>query len=579
MHHQGEATPGGKESGDAESRIPVWKDPEERREDQMFDAANLKYPSARYPLFSDGGMVNASTPQAAAAGIEMLRKGGNAMEAAVAAAAALTVVEPTANGLGSDAFALIWSEKDHKLFGLNASGYAPALATGERILADHRDEKGKMPKHGWTPVTVPGAVSAWSAIRRRFGCLSMTELLSPAIHYAAEGYPLGAAQAGIWNRLGKEYRKTLKGPQYEEWFKVFWFGTENGTDGGKRFPGERIRLPLHAQTLEKIAGTDGESFYRGDLAKIMDAQSRKYGGLLRRDDLEQFIPEWVEPVSVNYRGYDVCEIPPNGQGMVALMALNILNHVSLGQKDDPLTWHRQLEAMKLAFSDGLHYITEPGEMRLDYHSLLTKEYGASRAALIGKEAQVYSHGTPPEGGTVYLCTADAQGNMVSYIQSNYNAFGSGIVVAGTGIALQNRGSDFSLDPDHANYIRPHKRTYHTIIPGFLMKDGEPVGPFGVMGGYMQPQGHVQTLMNRIDFHMNPQQALDAPRWMWQKEKTVWLEKTVDKSIAEELSGLGHDIRIAESSGMFGKGQIIQRMPDGILCGGTEPRYDSNIALL
>ncbi len=545
----------------------------------MFDAAYLKYPSARYPLFSDGGMVNASTPQASAAGIEVLRKGGNAMDAAVATAAALTVVEPTANGLGSDAFALIWSEKDGKLFGLNSSGYAPALASGERILADHRDEKGRMPAHGWTPVNVPGAVGAWSAIRRRFGSLSMKDLLAPAIHYAQDGYPLGAAQAGVWNRLGKEYKKILKGPQFEEWFKVFWSGEEIDISGEKRYPGERIRLPLHAQTLEDLAETDGESFYRGRLARLIDAQSRKFGGLLRRDDLEQFIPEWVEPVSVRYRGYDVCEIPPNGQGMVALMALNILDHIHVTHKDHPLTYHRQLEAMKLAFADGLHYITEPGEMELDYHTLLSPEYGAERAALIKENAQIFSYGTPPSGGTVYLCCADSQGNMVSYIQSNYQAFGSGIVVANTGIALQNRGYDFSLDPKHVNYIRPHKRTYHTIIPGFLMKDGGPVGPFGVMGGYMQPQGHVQTVMNRIDFHMNPQQALDAPRWMWQKEKTVYLERTVDASIASELSRRGHDVKIAETSGMFGKGQIIQRMPDGVLCGGTEPRYDSNIALL
>ena len=545
----------------------------------MFDAAFLKYPSSRYPLFSDGGMVNASTPQAAAAGIEMLRRGGNAMDAIIAAASTLTVVEPTANGLGSDAFALIWSQKDKKLFGLNASGYAPALASAERILLEHRDEKGRMPARGWTPVTVPGAISAWIAIRRKFASLSMKDLLEPAIHYARDGYPLGAAQAAVWNRTGKEYTRTLRGPQFEEWFRVFWGGDTLGNCGDKRYPGERIKLPDHADTLEQIAQTDGESFYRGRLAQRIDAQSRKFGGLLRRDDLEQFIPEWVEPASVRYRGFDVCEIPPNGQGMVALMALNILENMHFTQKEDPLTWHRQLEAMKLAFADGLHYITEPGEMELDYHRLLAPEYGTQRAALITDEAQVFSHGTPPSGGTVYLCSADAQGNMVSYIQSNYQGFGSGIVVAGTGIALQNRGYDFSLDPKHANYIRPHKRTYHTIIPGFLMKDGEPVGPFGVMGGYMQPQGHVQTLMNRIDFHMNPQQALDAPRWMWQKEKTVYLEKSVDPAIVRDLEARGHKILIAENSGMFGKGQIIQRMPDRVLCGGTEPRYDSNIALL
>ena len=327
-----------------------------------------------------------------------------------------------------------------------------------------------------------------------------------------------------------------------------------------------------------IAETNGESFYTGRIARAIDADSRAHGGYLRYEDLSSYQARWVEPLTVNYRGYTVCEIPPSGQGMVALMALNILNNFSFREKDCAATYHRQLEAMKLAFADGLHYISDPRDMRIDAKDLLKPEYGRKRAAEIGDRAEVRTHDDPNSGGTVYLCCADAEGNMVSYIQSNYNAFGSGIVVKDTGIALSNRGFDFSMDPAHVNYLRPGKYTYHTIIPGFLMKEGEAVGPFGVMGAYMQPQGHVQVLMNYIDFGMDPQQALDAPRWQWIREKKVLVESSFSSEIARQLKARGHDISLELSPGGFGKGQMIVKLPNGVYCGGTESRYDGSIAL-
>ena len=537
-----------------------------------FDPLNARYPSQRFPLYARGGMVNCSSPQAAAAGLEALRQGGNAMDAAVAAAAALTVTEPTANGIGSDAFALIWSQKEQRLFGLNASGPAPMLADAARVLSDGREENGRMPAHGWTSVTVPGAPGAWAAITARFGRRSLLNNLSPAIRYAREGYPCAPNLAAAWARSFRQYRDTLKAPCFDSWFKTF--------APGDRAPeaGDLITLPDHADTLQAIGETNAESFYRGELAKRIDAESRRFGGYLRYDDLAAFRPLWVEPIRVNYRGYEVCEIPPNGQGIAALMALNILNQFDFPEKETPLTYHRQIEAMKIAFSDAFRYVTDPKYMELSYHDLITPAYGAMRAKEIGARAQRHVAALPPKSGTVYLCCADGAGNMVSYIQSNYMGFGSGIVVDGTGIALQNRGADFSLDPAEANVLRPGKRSYHTIIPGFLMKDGKSVGPFGVMGAYMQPQGHLQVVMNHVDFCLDPQQALDAPRWQWLRDGSVTVESRFDPAMAKALAALGHDVRFDPDTPSFGRGQMIVRLDNGVLVGGTESRTDSNIAL-
>ncbi|MBR1408029.1 MAG: gamma-glutamyltransferase family protein [Clostridia bacterium] len=536
-----------------------------------FDPLRQTYPSQRFPLYASGGMVNCSCPQAAAAGLEVLRSGGNAVDAAVAAAAALTVTEPISNGIGSDAFALVWSAREHRLFGLNSSGPAPQLASIERIREDGLVQAGKMPALGWAPVTVPGAPKAWAELTARFGRLPLSRNLAPAVRYAREGYPCSPNIAGIWRTDFERYRAILDGPAFRELFRVF------APDGHTPEAGDIVRLPDHADTLEAIGETNAEAFYTGSLAKRIDQESRKYGGYLRYEDLAAYTAKWVEPIRVAYRGWEVCEIPPNGQGIVALMALNILKEFSFPEKENPETYHRQLEAIKMAFADAFRYVTDPGKMEIDYHSLLDPAYGARRAREMTDRARIWSHDVPPASGTVYLCCADAEGNMVSYIQSNYMGFGSGIVVEGTGISLQNRGADFSLDPSAANCLMPGKRTYHTIIPGFLMKDGLPVGPFGVMGGYMQPQGHLQVVMNTVDFGMDPQQALDAPRWQWMRDNSVTVETRFDSQMARALSRRGHRIRVDLNTPSFGRGQMIIRLPNGVLVGGTESRTDSCIA--
>ncbi len=537
-----------------------------------FDPLAQRYPSQRFPIYARGGMVNASSPQAAAAGLEALLQGGNAMDAAVAAAAALTVVEPTANGIGSDAFALIWSAREQKLYGLNSSGPAPMLASIDRILFDGKAPDGKMPTSGWTPVTVSGAPKAWAETNARFGRLSLSQDLAPAVRYAREGYPCAPNLARMWQLAYDRYVKTLTGPEFDAWFKTF------APEGRPYEAGDMIRLPDHADTLEVIGETNAAAFYTGELARKIDTESRKFGGYLRYEDLAAFEAKWVEPIRVSYRGYQVCEIPPNGQGIVALMALNILNNFELKDRDSAETAHRQLETIKIAFADAFHYVTDPDRMKIDYHALLDPAYGAQRAREITDRAGTYTHAIPPKSGTVYLCCADGEGNMVSYIQSNYMGFGSGIVVSGTGISLQNRGSDFSLDPASANCLEPGKRTYHTIIPGFLLKaDGSPVGPFGVMGGYMQPQAHLQVVSNYVDFRMDPQQALDAPRWQWMRDDRVTVETRFDPHLAEALQRKGHRISVDLNTPSFGRGQMIVRLDNGVLVGGTESRTDSNIA--
>lgn len=533
-----------------------------------FDSLHYPYPSQRMVTYAKNGMVATSQPLAAQAGLDILKKGGNAIDAAIATAACLTVVEPTSNGIGGDAFAIVWTKGE--LHGLNASGPAPQNISIEKLK--ERGITDEMPKHGFVPVTVPGAPGAWAALSEKFGKLPFEQVLEPAITYAREGYPLSPVLSYFWKEAANTYTKLLKGEEFKSWFETF------APDGKAPEAGEIWRSEDHAKTLELIAETKGEAFYRGELAEKIAAFSKKYDGFLTEEDLAQYKPEWVNPISVNYKGYDVWEIPPNGQGLVALMTLNILKNDEFHARDDVSTYHRQIEAMKLAFADGKKYITQPEEMSVTVEQLLNDAYGKERRELIGEFARTPEAGEPPKGGTVYLATADGEGNMVSFIQSNYSGFGSGLVVPGTGIALQNRGRNFSLDPTHDNALKPGKKTYHTIIPGFLTKDNEAVGPFGVMGAFMQPQGHVQVIMNTIDFKLNPQAALDAPRWQWVKDKTVHLEQSVPNHIAKDLASKGHDIHVAHHSGSFGKGQIIWRDPKtGVLAGGTESRADGAIA--
>jgi gamma-glutamyltranspeptidase/glutathione hydrolase len=531
-----------------------------------FDALYHPYASRRTTVYAKNGMVATSQPLAAQAGLDVLKRGGNAMDAAIATAAALTVVEPTSNGIGGDAFALVWT--NGQIYGLNASGCSPKNISIEAVKRLGHQE---MPRFGFVPVTVPGAPGAWAAMSERFGKLPLTEVLRPAIEYAEKGYPLSPILGKYWASAFKTYSEHLKGDEFKHWFETF------APEGRAPKIGELWSSEAHARTLQAIAESNARAFYEGDLAERIDAFSRQYGGFITKEDLAAFKPEWVEPIRVNYRGYDVWEIPPNGQGLVALMALNILKGFEFSYKDDVETYHLQMEAIKLAFEDGKKYITDPRHMNVSVADLLSDAYAEERRRLIGKEAIQPAPGRPNSGGTVYLATADSEGNMVSFIQSNYMGFGSGLVVPGTGIALQNRGHTFSLSPDDANALEPGKRTYHTIIPGFLSKDGQAVGPFGVMGGYMQPQGHVQVVMNTVDFDLNPQAALDAPRWQWIEGKTFEVERGIPEHIVQALSRRGHNIKVALDSGGFGRGQIIWRDEHGVLAGGTEPRTDGSIA--
>lgn len=530
-----------------------------------FDPLDMPYKSGRIPLSGKNGVVATSNALAADAGLEILKKGGNAVDAAIAAAACLTVVEPTANGIGSDNFTLVWM-KD-KLYGLNSNGPSPEKITLEEVRRNHET----MPVHGWIPVTVPGTPKGWATLNRKFGNLTLLECLTPAIRHAEEGFPVAANVSHMWKRAAKKYKEIFKGEQYEEWFKTF---TING-EAPEAF--QIMTLPDHASTLRKIGETDAEAFYTGELADRIEEDALKHGGYLRKSDLADFEPEWVTPLKVGYRGYEVAELPPSGQGMVALMALNILSNFKV-EKRDALYYHRAMEAMKMAFADGLHHITDPSDMLFKPSDFLTDEFGKRRAEKIKEEAQIFTHEDPFHSGTVYLATADKEGNMVSMIQSNYMGFGSGIVVKGTGIALQNRGADFKLDKNHVNCLAPKKRTYHTIIPGMLLEDNKCIGVFGVMGGYMQPQGHLQVMSNLLDFNLNPQMALDCPRWQWTKEKEILVESTFDEKMVEELKKLGHEITVTEDNSHFGRGQMILKMKNGAYVAGTESRTDGNISV-
>lgn len=524
------------------------------------------YTTTRHTVFARKGMVATSQPLAAQAGIEVMQKGGNAVDAAIATAAALTVVEPTTNGIGGDAFAIVWM-KD-KLYGLNASGPAPEALTLEAMKkAGHE----KIPTFGFTPVTVPGVPASWAALAKRFGKLPLSESLAPAIRYAEEGYPLTPILGKYWKIAYNKF-KSLDSAEFDEWFKVF------APDGRAPEIGEMWKSPDHAKTLRSIGETDAESIYKGELADAIDAHVAKNNGYLRKSDLENYQVEWVDPISTNYKGYDVWEIPPNGQGIVTLMALNIFGEMNPAVPNDVQSLHEQIEAMKLAFTDGKAFITEEKDMPIDIEHLLSKEYAQKRAAKITERASVPEPYELPRSGTIYLATADEEGNMVSFIQSNYMGFGSGIVVPGTGIALQNRGVDFSLDPTHPNVLKPGKRSYNTIIPGFLTKDGQAVGPFGIMGGFMQPQGHFQVVVNTVDYHLNPQAALDAPRWQWIEGNKVTVEPNFPNHLAQALVRLGHQIVPTLDGGSFGRGQIIWRdLETGVLSGGTESRTDGTIA--
>ncbi|MDL2229402.1 gamma-glutamyltransferase family protein [Treponema sp. OttesenSCG-928-L16] len=537
-----------------------------------FDPYHFPYPSRRHLVYGERGMVCSSQPLASQLGLDVMKRGGNAVDAVICAAAALTVLEPASNGLGSDAFAIVWPAGAEKPQGLNASGPAPLLMTEDRIR-----EKGfdAIPMYGIVPVTVPGAISAWAALSQRYGKFPLDNTLEGAAALAEQGFPLSPVSAASWKAGQDIYlREFSRAPElYRGWSSVF-------APGGKApGPGETVVLEAHAATIREIGKTGGESFYRGAIAADIDRYMREHNGFLRSEDLAAFSPEWVDPVSVNYRGYDIWEIPPNGQGLVALMALNIFkNFESPGIFEDAEVFHKKIEALKLAFADGHHYIGDPRFVSWDYKKLISEDYGRLRSRLIGDTALEPAPGKLPSGGTVYLCAADRDGNMVSYIQSNFCGFGSGAVLPERGISFQNRGYGFNLDRNSVKYVEGGKRPFHTIIPGFISRGTVPLGPFGIMGGAMQPQAHFQVISNLVDHQFNPQAALDAPRWMWDEGKRILAEPAVPKEIIAALQQRGHDIGYEQKISHFGRGQIILRQGSGVYAGATEPRCDGYTAV-
>ncbi|VEP16158.1 Gamma-glutamyltransferase [Hyella patelloides LEGE 07179] len=520
----------------------------------------LQYPynSSRCVVLGRKCAVATSQSLATLAGMEMFWAGGNAVDAAIATAIALTVVEPTSNGIGGDAFALVWD--DGKLHGLNASGRSPQALTSDRFKDLER-----IPLLGWLSVTVPGAVSGWRSLWEKWGKLPFEQLFSPAIRYASEGYPVSPITAQAWQQAAATFLP-LTAPKYQSFKQVFF--PQN------RAPkvGEIWGSKFHAATLKEIAATGGESFYQGKLAQAIAKYAEDTGGLVTTEDLANHQADWVEPISTQYGNLKVWEIPPNTQGIAALMGLNILEGFDLQQypRDSGASFHRQIEAIKLAFADLHQYVADPRSMSVSSEQLLAKNYAAQRRELIGERA--ISLATPglPTGGTVYLAAAD-ENLMVSLIQSNYQGFGSGLLVPETGIALHNRGLGFTLEPGHPNEVAPHKRPFHTIIPGFLTEGDRALGPFGVMGAPMQPQGHLQVVVNMVNYGMNPQSALDAPRWRYLEKDLVLLETHVPQDIVLDLVDRGHNIRLAHPR-MFGKGQIILRQ-DNVLIAASEPRAD------
>ncbi|MDR2076946.1 MAG: gamma-glutamyltransferase family protein [Desulfovibrio sp.] len=518
----------------------------------IFDWTN-PYRTIRTPLFARN-IVSTSHPLAAQAGIRMLLAGGNAVDAALAAAAMLTVVEPVNNGLGSDAFAILWDGK--QLHGLNASGPSPAAWTPEYFRRRHGEEGNgfvKIPERGWDTVTVPGAVAAWGALHGRFGSLPLGDILAPALEAAERGSAVPPVVAAKWAAAAP----LLKG--YPGWAQTFL------PNGRAPAVGEKFVFPGAARLLRALAQNGVREFYEGRVAGSIAAWAKETGGSLALEDLRAFRPEWVQPLSLEYHGYELHEIPPNSQGISALIALGLLRHFDLPSlgPDSPQSQHLQIEAMKLAFADIWRHLGDPRSMRVTAEQMLDPAYLAGRARLIDpRKASFHGPGAFPSGGTVYLAAADEKGLMVSYIQSNYMDFGSGVVVPEYGISLQNRGSAFSADPASANAPGPGKRPCHTIIPAFLTEKGRPRMSFGVMGADVQPQGHVQTVVRMIDYRQQPQAACDAPRFKVNRDFSVNLESRADPALKAALEGMGHTIRLDDVyHGESGAGQFIWRLSE------------------
>ncbi len=523
---------------------------------------SLWQPSMRQPIYARNGVVASTHPLASQAGLKALQQGGNAVDAAIATAVTYAVVSPCQNGIGGDMFALVW--EGDQLHGLNGSGRAPAALTLDKLQGRER-----MPDKGWPTVTVPGAPAAWRDLHAKFGRLPFASLFEDAIRYASEGFAVTNLIKFQWHWAVNNTHTELSGPEFEAFLPTY------APDGTPPNVGDIWRCEPLARTLQRVAETNAEAFYQGELAQAMVDFAAKTNGFLSAEDLASHTSTWVDPISTSYRGYDVWEIPPPGQGLTALMALNIwegfdLSDIAYASAE---RLHLQIEAVKLAYLDAQAYIADMDHAHVPLAGLLSKEYAAERRRDLGREAILPRAGTPPQSDTVYCSIADADGMMVSLIQSTFDSFGSHIVVPNTGINLQNRGCGFKLNPAHPNCLAPGKRPYHTIIPGFLSKDGRPIGPFGNMGGHMQPQGHVQLMVNTIDYGMNPQVAIDQPRFYWGEGRWVQVEPGVNSAVVAELAARGHDIHVDDELDFVGAAQIIWRLENGVYVAGSESRSD------
>ena len=526
------------------------------------------YRTTRLPVFARN-MVATSHPLAAQAGLRMLQQGGNAVDAAVAAAAAMTICEPVSNGLGSDAFCILWDGQ--QLHGLNAAGRAPAKWSADYFRKKYGAADAP-PKRGIDSVTVPGAVSAWVQLNKRFGRLPLADVLAPAIDIAERGYAVPVVVQQKWAAAVPELESQ---PGFSQAFMPW---------GRAPQVGELFRFPAAAQALKRIAASRGVAFYGGEIAHAIQRFAAAQGGVIEASDFERYQPEWVDPLAIGYRGHQLHEIGPSTQGIAALMALGMLEHFDMKAlgADRVSAKHVQIEAMKLAFADVYRSVAEPSWMAVTPAQMLDAAYLKSRARLIRmNKAQDFGPGLQPQGGTIYLTAADESGMMVSFIQSNYLGFGSGCVEPEFGISLQNRGHGFSLSDDSPNVVAPGKRPFHTIIPAFLTKDGQPVMSFGVMGASMQPQGHVQTLVCMLDHGQSPQAACDAPRWRVNQGLSLNVEASMDPAIVEGLQARGHRIEaINDSYQDFGAGQFIWRLGEpGVegYVGASDARRDGLVA--
>ena len=594
----------------------------------QIDRVTGKNFATRSEVLATHGMVCTSIPTATQVGLDILKRDGSAVDAAIAANATLGLMEPVSNGIGGDLFAIIYSAKENKLYGINGSGRSPLGLSYDQMKAElAKLDRQTIPPLGMLPISVPGCVDAWAELHKKFGKLKLSDDLAPAIRYAEEGFPVTDLIAYYW-ALGPRLYKGLPGAFLETYTlpgERAHAGADESPDAERRegvpapsaarrtpAKGDIFKNPALARTLRLIGERGRDGFYKGEVADKIDAFMRANGGFLRKTDFEKHNSTWVELVSANYRGYDVFELPPNGQGIAALQMLNILEGFDLGAmgRNSPEALHTMIEAKKIVWADRAKFYADPAFAKIPLAGLLSKTYAAERRKLIdpNRAAKTVETGVPPanptasqptrlplqtglldQGDTIYLCTADDEGNMVSLIQSNYRGMGSGIVVPGLGFMFQDRGELFSMDPQHANVYAPGKRPFHTIIPGFVMKDGKPWEAFGVMGGDMQPQGHVQVLTNQIDFGLNVQEAGDASRWHHEGDNEPTGEKMENGGYVEVESGIpyesvrelrkkGHDVRF-DVGGYGGYQAIKVEMHGGrrVYVGASESRKDGMAA--